>query len=331
MKRFAAVSSFLVVLASIGNAQTILATTTLSAAVGNTVSSALTTGNQSVIAVASATGNVAGLSTSNGATYLYVDRELMQVEGVSGTSITAIRGVGSTAAASHASGALVFVVPAAAVATWPSPIGNTDWGPHGSCTRTNELYLPRIAFSSGNISDCLGGQWMNGDSSQTTRPVWFRNYSPSPGAQASSAVFGTNSTLTQYSTYCTEIDVGSSKLLTGLAPHIGTTGGTDKWTVGLYDSGGNLVASSASAGLLVGTAYGWQATAFTAPYYAVGPAQYYGCFITNGSTATADLVTTSKGDYVLTQVKTGAGFTLPTSFTVPTAFTNVSGAYLYAY
>jgi hypothetical protein len=144
-------------------------------------------------------------------------------------------------------------------------------------------------------------------------------------------VFGTNSTLAQYSTYCTEIDVGSAKLLTGLAPHVGTTGGTDKWIVGLYDNGGNLLASSAAAGLTVGSAYAWQATAFTVPYYAVGPAQYYGCFTTNGTTATADLVTSSKGDYVLTKVTTGTGFALPTSFTVPTTFTNVSGAYLYAY
>jgi len=120
-------------------------------------------------------------------------------------------------------------------------------------------------------------------------------------------------------------------LLTGLAPHVGTTGGTDKWIVGLYDNGGNLLASSAAAGLTVGSAYAWQATAFTVPYYAVGPAQYYGCFTTNGTTATADLVTSSKGDYVLTKVTTGTGFALPTSFTVPTTFTNVSGAYLYAY
>lgn len=317
-----------------------LITTTLASAAANTVSTALTTGNLSVVNLASATGvsaptpnlgNVAGIATSAAATYLYVDRELMQVEAVSGTSITVMRGVGSTAAASHVSGALVFVVPAAAVANWGTPVGNTDWGPQGSCTRTNELYLPRIAFTSGNISDCLGGQWMQGDSSQTTRLVWFRAYSPAPGAQASSAVFGTNSTLTQYSTYCTEIDIGSSKLLTGLAPHIGTTGGTDKWTVGLYDSGGNLVASSATGGALVGSAYAWQATAFTAPYYAVGPAQYYGCFITNGTTATADLVTTAKGDYVLTATKTGTANTLPTSFTVPTSFTSVNGAYLYAY
>jgi hypothetical protein len=339
LKRF---SLFLLVcaFATALHAQTMLTTTTLTSAVGNTVSSALTTGNLGMVVVASATGisaptansgNVAGLATSGGSTYLYVDRELMQVESVSGTTITVIRGVGSTAAASHASGALVFVVPAAAAANWGVPFGTTDWGPQGSCTRANELYLPRIAFTSGNISDCQGGQWMQGDSAQTTRPVWYRAYSPSPGAQASSAVFGTNSTLVQYSTYCTEIDVGSSKLLTGLAPHVGTTGGTDKWVVGLYDNGGNLLVGSAAAGVTVGSAYAWQATAFTAPYYAVGPAQYYGCFTTNGTTATADLVTTSKGDYVLTQSKTGTGFALPASITVPTGFTNVSGAYLYAY
>lgn len=329
-------------LASMANGQTILGNTTLSAAVGNTVSSALTTGNLSVITVASATGitaptpntsNTAGLATSGGSTYLYVDRELMQVVGVSGTTITVIRGVGSTSSGSHASSALVFVLPAAAVANWSGGnYGQAPAVPQGSCTRTSELYLPRIQFGSGIVSDCLGGQWINGDSLQTTRQSFYRLESPTIGAVSNGAAIGTNSTVTAAELYCTEIRLPFGKLLTGLAPHIATTGGTDKWIVALYDSGGNLLANSAVAGATVGSANTWQASAFTTPFYAVGPAQYFGCMMSNGTTATLDTVTTGKDDNILTfkSASPGTFGTLP-NFTAPTAFNSVSGPYLYAY
>ncbi|MFC5861088.1 hypothetical protein ACFPT7_02155 [Acidicapsa dinghuensis] len=340
MKRFAAVLSFLVVLASIGNAQTILLTTTLSSAVGNTVSSALTTGNMGVISLASATGvsgpmpntgNVAGLATSNASTYLYVDRELMQVESVNGTFITVARGVGSTSAASHASGALVFVIPAPAVAYWSG--GSLQQNARqGSCSRTQEIYLPIIQFSSGIITDCQGGQYVNGDTSQTTRGTFYRLEAPTIGAVSNAAVIGTNSTAVAAELYCTEVRMPYSRLLTGYAPHIGTTGGTDKWIVALYDSGGNLLANSALAGTTVGSGNAWQATAFTSPYYAVGPSQYYACLMSNGTTATIDTVTTGKDDNILTFKSASAGTfgTLP-NFTAPTAFNSVSGAYGYLY
>jgi hypothetical protein len=324
--------------ASALHAQTLLTTTTLASAVGNTQSSALTTGNLGVIAVASATGisgptpntgNVAGLATSNAATYLYVDRELMQVESVSGTTITVIRGVGPTAASSHASGALVFVVPAAFGYGSNTRPGYSQ---AGSCTRTNELYLPRIEFASGTVSDCLGGQWVNGDASQTTRGTFYRLESPTIGAVSNAAAIGTNSTAVAAELYCTEVRLPYSRLLTGFAPHIGTTGGTDKWIVALYDSSGNLLANSALAGATVGTANTWQATAFTTPYYAVGPAQYFACLMSNGTTATIDTVTTGKDDNILTFKSASAGTfgTLP-NFTAPTSFASVSGAYGYVY
>ena len=341
--RLRALSLFLLVcgFASALHAQTILLNTTLASATGNTVSSALTTGNLGVVAVASATGisastpntsNIAGLATSSGATYLYVDRELMQVVAVSGTSITVIRGVGSTSAASHASGAVVFIVPAAAVASWPSPIGNTDWGPHGSCTRTNEVYLPRIAFTSGNISDCVGGQWINGDASQTTRSTFWKASFPPIGAVAHTGAIGTSTATTAAVLYCVEIDMPFSRLITGLAPHVGATGGTDKWIAALYDATGNLVASSATAGTTVGaTAYAFQQLPFTAPYYVVGPAQYYGCVQSNGTTATLDLVTTGTGDLLLTYKSSVGTFgTLP-NFTAPTTFTTLQAPWQYIY
>jgi hypothetical protein len=326
--------------ASVAFGQTILTTTTLSAAVGNTASSALTTGNLGVVSVASATGisaptpnsgNTYGAASSNAQTYLYVDRELMQVTGVSGTNINVIRGVGGTAASSHASSALVFIVPAADASG-----GNARFGgsPAGSCTRSNELYLPHIQFTAGIISDCVGGQWVNGDSAQTTRAVQWRLRQPETGAQSSGAVFGTNSTPTEYSIYCTEIDMPYSKLVTGLGFHVGTTGNSsDLWVAALYDSGGNLIANSTTAGTAPGAGYSWSPIPFTSKYYVVGPGQYFGCMTTVGSvTATLDTVTTAKGDNMLTYTATGTSTTyLPMSFTPPTSFHTTAGPYMYVY
>ena len=320
------------------HAQTLLTTTTLASAAGNTVSSSLTTGNLSVVNLASVSGisaptantsNIANVATSNAQTYLFVDGELMQVVGLNGNYVTVIRGIGPTAASSHASGALVFVIPAAYTGG-----GNTRAGAisKGSCSRPNELFLPHIDFASGTFSDCQGGQWVNGDAAQTTRPGIFKQLSPQIGAVTYVAAIGTSTATTAAELYCTEIDLPASKLLTGLAPHVGATGGTDKWIAVLYDSGGNPLASSALAGTTAGTANTFQQLAFTSPFYAVGPSQYYGCVMSNGTTATLDLITTGKSDFVLTFKSASAGTfgTLPT-FTPPTAFTTVNGPYLYSY
>ncbi len=340
MKNLKKLSLFLLVcaLASALHAQTLLLTTTLSSAVGNTASSALTTGNLGVVNLASVTGvsaptpnggNVAGLATSNASTYLFVDGELMQVVSLSGNYASVIRGVGPTGASSHASGALVFVVPATyAGGTNPRQASV----PKGSCTRTNELYLPHIDFVSGTVSDCLGGQWVNGDSAQTTRGTFYRLEAPTIANAANTGLLGTNSTSVAAELYCTEVKLPYSRLLTGYAPHIATTGTTDNWIVALYDSGGNLLANSAVAGATVGSPYAWQATAFTAPYYAVGPAQYFACLMSNGTHATIDTVTTGTNDNILTFKSASAGTfgTLP-NFTAPTVFHSVSGAYGYIY
>ncbi len=75
--------------------------------------------------------------------------------------------------------------------------------------------------------------------------------------------------------------------LTGLAFLIGTTGGTDKAIVSLYNNAGTLVANSttASSGTTVGTAANLQSLDFTATYAAVGPARYWAAVQTNGTAA----------------------------------------------
>lgn len=317
--------------------QTLLVNTTLSAAVGNTLSSALTTGNLGVVSVTSATGilgpsvnvgNTAGLATSNAASYLYVDRELMQVEAVSGTTVTVIRGVGGTAAASHASGALLFVIPAAAM-VWSG--GNYGMAPavaQGSCTRSSEVYLPRIQFISGMITDCLNGQYVTGDALQTTRAGSKVLYAPNPGGTIYTSLNSTGTTVVAGTLYCTEIQLPYSKLVTGLAVLNGTVVGTDNHLVVLYDAGLNVLANSAVAGALAASASNYQQISFTTPYYAVGPGQYFGCVQSNGTTATVRMLVTQVQDQYLTTSKTGVFGTVPATITAPTTFTTAVGPYL---
>jgi hypothetical protein len=126
-------------------AQTVLTPTTLSAAV--------LSGTETNIAVASATGIAAPVAGV--ATYLFTDREQMQVVSVSGTNVRVIRGVNSTRAAQHVSGATVYVGPPAAFRSGTSS-GNV---PTGRCTRTDLQYVPVILVGgdfSGRMYDCLG-------------------------------------------------------------------------------------------------------------------------------------------------------------------------------
>jgi hypothetical protein len=326
--------------------QTILSTTTLSVAAqgAGSVNGATPTGNQSIITVASATGINApapntgltsGIIATGGAqTWLYVDRELMEVKAVSGTSITVIRGIASTSAVSHASGALVFVVPTAAVGAWSGAgyYGGSPSAPQGSCTRSNELYLPRIQFTSGEISDCLGGQWVLGDASMTTRTVNFELQLPQTGATAYTSV-GTSTAKAANTMYCTEISLPYSKFITGLAVMNGATATTDKFIAVLYDSGGNLLANSAVAGTTASGASTYQKRNFITPFYAVGPTQYFACVQgDSGTTATLNLLTTGTQDVYLTQSYGSQTFgTIPATIAVPTTFTTLKGPYFFVY
>jgi hypothetical protein len=134
-------------------AQTVLNSTTLAAAI--------TTADQRTVSLTSATGVTA---PGNGSTlvYLLVDRELMQVTGITSTVATVVRGASATRATTHISGAALWVAPPQAIyAQIPS----------GQCTRTNLLYVPYVVggapglgAETGMLFDCLGvttaGQWV---------------------------------------------------------------------------------------------------------------------------------------------------------------------------
>lgn len=309
---------FLLLLAAPAFGQTVLTNTTLSSAI-------TATGGPSgrLIVVNSATGitaPVAGDNTKH--TILYVDREAMDVTAVSGTTITVTRGFLHTGAATHASSAFVFVIPAYLTTVF-SQI------PHGSCTRGNELALPRIEPVSGTISDCNGGQWFNGDASQTTRTLNNLLRLPDPGATALTAL-ETAGTAPGAATeqYCTELDIPYSMVLTGMAVLNGTTVGTDNHLVILYDSGGKVLANSAVAGALAAGASTYQKINFLNKYYAVGPARYFGCVQTNGTTATLRHAITAVNDNVLAGKITAQVFGTIAAITPPSTFTTALGPYL---
>lgn len=151
MKKNITIVSLVLVLASFAFGQTATTSTTLSAAVTDT--------SGRVITVASATNINAPSSTdATKSTVLLVDGELMQVNAVNGTSITVMRGYAGSRASTHASGATVYVGVGGGANIF------TLYTKRGSCTASNESYLPQINtnISSpdfGLISDCFGSVW----------------------------------------------------------------------------------------------------------------------------------------------------------------------------
>lgn len=147
-------------------AQTTITQTTLSAALSAPAQGAPNT----TVTLASATGVVTPTATATGSE-LFVDQEAMIVQSlVAGTTTTynVIRGwdgtnAGATGAGiQHASGALVYVGPAAGV--FGSPFVLSD-PPVGNCTLSGEVYSLRVNTRNGRVWQCTGSTtaavWMN--------------------------------------------------------------------------------------------------------------------------------------------------------------------------
>lgn len=115
-------------------AQTTLTSTTLTTALGDT---------GRAVVVGSAT-NVAASS------YLFIDREAMLIQSVSGTTAQVVRGFAGTAARAHSASSIVYT-------GTPSQFYQSEVS--GTCTLTSEAVTPRIVLRSGNIYACTGGFW----------------------------------------------------------------------------------------------------------------------------------------------------------------------------
>lgn len=307
MKKLIPITLFALCLAAVLPAQTLLTNTTLSAAL---------TASQTVMTVGSATGFTAN------STVAYVDHELVDVRAVSGTTITIRRGAGGTAAVAHKSGQIVFVgAPSSFIAR------KVEADLSGTCTRGTAPadILPKINVLTGTISDCLGGTWVNGLNDNYTK---FRLSSPEPGATAYTSINTNGTAPSATKVHCTEVFLPFNKQLTGIGLLNGTTVGTDNHYVILYDAAGNALANSAVAGVLSANASTYQNFSFTSTYFAVGPAQYFACFQSNGTTDTVRMVVTGTQDNILTKGQTGATFGTIPALTVPTTFTTAVGPYV---
>lgn len=288
-------------------AQVALPQTTLAAAITSEVS-------QTVV-VTSASGMTAGT------TLLVVDRESMLVNAINGTILTVQRGAAQSKTSKHLNSAVVFNGPAKYFKTGPIDLT-------GACTRSEIPALPRINTQTGTVSDCLAGFWVNGIFSQGT---WFGLPIPNTGGTAYTSINTNGTTLSATTQYCTEAFLPLNKNLTGIAVLNGTTVGTDKHLVALYDANGVLLANSATAGVTSATASGYQKIPFTALYQAVGPARYFACVQTNGTTDTVRMIVTGAQDTFLTKGVTGQTFGTLAAFTAPTTFTTAVGPYVQLY
>ena len=65
-------------------------------------------------------------------------------------------------------------------------------------------------------------------------------------------------TMVAGTTYVSTTNVGYPAVFTGVSISVGSTGGTDEWEVGLFNSAGTLLANSVTTGTIAGTALTWQ-------------------------------------------------------------------------
>lgn len=124
-------------------------TTTLSAAVTSTTATIIQVASNTGINAPSLSNGAFGGGQSTVGSALFVDGELMQVNGVSGTTISVQRGTSGTQASTHLSGVQVI-------------IGNPDWYradapgamPSGSCTQSTLYAFPIIEIIQQEILTC---------------------------------------------------------------------------------------------------------------------------------------------------------------------------------
>jgi hypothetical protein len=145
--------------------------------------------------------------------------------------------------------------------------------------------------------------------------MWVLNYTPI------SSTSGTNTAGVTNQQWIGSVWVPVTMTVTGVAYLIGTTGGTDKAIVALYDAAGTLLANSLTTGggTTVGTGSTIQSLDFTATYTAKGPARYFVSVQYTGATAKIQTIPLGVG---LTAVNARGTLTTPgATITVPTTFT----------
>jgi hypothetical protein len=136
------------------------------------------------------------------------------------------------------------------------------------------------------------------------------------------ATAGTDTACSNGTAYCGSVFLGANATITGIQYLVGSVGGTHSVVASLHDSAGVLLANSALAGAVVGTAAQVQQVAFTGTYAAKGPAWYFVALTFSGTTpkfrtvpAYCDAGSGVIGNGVTQTFGTAATFTAPTTFT----------------
>lgn len=153
------------------------------------------------------------------------------------------------------------------------------------------------------------------------------------------ASVGTNTT-DVIQLWVTDIFVPVNRLITTVGVLQGGTATTDKILVAIYDAKGNLIASSAKAGVALATANTFKELSLAldgngnakTSLQLYGPAQYYIAVQGNGTAAGAiQTIPAPYLDVCAGVVAAGTFGTLPATITVPTTFTADSGPVVYVY
>lgn len=314
-------------------------------------------GTQGVTAVqlASCTATVLEGVTTVG-TFIFADQEAMQITGqstLSGTiggsgacTVQVKRGQLGTIQSGHTTAAIVWVgYPAASTGDPSRPFSQgafVSFAPGGSCTAALQYQLPLIvtgtvqAGNAGDLVTCQDGTWV------TYTPL---AYPPTTGfngtfgplipayANLAAGTMATDTTDISGQEWFTSVNVPYGAVLTG-ACWLNGTATTDKILVVLWDATGAVLANSAVAGAVPGTASVYNCQAFTATIR-VAPGKYYVGIQGNGTTAasfwTIDTGLVPKG------LETGlvAAGTFGTVIPIPAAnlgaFTSATGPFVYLY
>lgn len=240
------------------------------------------TDNQT-LSVTSTTGMTA--SGSGAQYFVLIDRELMQVTSLSPFRV--LRAQGGSNATPHASGQAVYW---GMGGTWDPRTGRSTGvfiqgaPPVGSCTRSQQQYLPLMNVNAYEIYNCLGGQWYTqipeNASLGPVRPCTLRGL----GQQALSATGipinpGTAGNFLIGSFYQED-----TQFITSLYPLWGiTVGSAAGWVVGILDATGNRLFNTTTAGTASGTASTFQGIAVGTSGLLTGPNRYF-FFVQNAGT-----------------------------------------------
>ena len=259
-------------------------------------------------------GNVSNLAKQ----LVLVDSELMEVQGVTGTTYaTVIRGFSGTLATSHASGARVYT-------GQPSYFVYGD--KLGSCTEATERVLPVFSINRASkqvrMYNCVGGVWRSQTPPVETYQGSLEKVCTVPIGSVAYGSFGTSTTTSTTKQLMAEVFVPQTMYVTGITELNGSAVDTNsKVIVALYSISGNKVANSAVAGTANTGNDAFLAVAFTTPALVTGPAKYLVALQddtadTNGvrTVATATFNNLVAGE-VTSVFGTLAAVTVPTTFT----------------